>query len=165
MSTSFSFMIHNENLVRLADLYITMKGNIITQDRLNKLKFNTSDENYLTNPTLTATRDLIILKLTGDLRNMYLDVYDEENSDSSTLDMTTYTEWNYLSRRAVELDLVDFFARYSYNSFYIDENSHPEEIQADIDSANEYYSEFIKGEYFKEQLLELVRKRNKNGYN
>lgn len=151
MSTTFSFMIHNENLVRLSELYLTMKENIIYSNK----------KSYLDNPTLMATRDLIILKLTGVLREMYLDVYGGDNAESCTLDVTSYSEWYYLCRRAVELDLEDFFATYTYTSFYSNDDKHEEEIQADTEEAKDFYSEFLKSQYFAEQLAELDKKRKK----
>lgn len=160
MSSAFSFMIHNDDLEGLSNIYVTIKRNVIEQDRISSIGYkNKDDYSYLKNPTLTAVRDLIKLKLTGELREMYLDVYDGENSNSYALDVTTFNEWYYIKRKSVELDLEHFFDCYDYEFFYSREKLLDVEIEAEIDEAKSKYSDYLEGEYFKAMLDELESKR------
>lgn len=155
MSSAFSFMIHNEDLIRLSELYLTMKASVIESNRFRNLNQSNS---YLTNPTLLAVRDLIMRKLSGELRAEYLEVYDGDENTSEATTQTTYSEWYHLKRRASELDLEEFFDVHTYNLFHYDEKQLDEEREADENEAKEFHSDWLTGEFFKEQLKELKKK-------
>lgn len=162
--------IHDMTIIELTKFYIVLKKDYLVEYRRDKIRMSMITKNFmdqetylLSIPTLSFIRSLIVLKLTNELREMYLEIYgDEENNYHSTaLDFTTYDEYALVKQLSSEIDLEDFFLTNEY--IFNEKLTFTEEIEAEIENDEERnkYIQEVHYELIMEHLNTLKQNKNK----
>lgn len=137
---SIQSIIYENDFDQLRFLYTHIKKDHIQRAKHNligrMISSNTYEYDYeeahLTNSTLRIVHEIITMKLTGELRQLY------STTGGYATDKTTFADWCLMKKYQIELDLEDFFF---YNEYNYEANGFlrqlDEEIRCHQDEANE----------------------------